>query len=131
MKQSSCSVVILQSHVYIFFTRWFFHRLSLSANFRQTPKMKILFTICLTISVSFAFGQFAIIYDKDSFCNVRSSAVKGNNIIDKLENGHFVYCLPNQTYWTDIDYSKNKRDLNGQVYKDLLIFLSKTRNMHC
>ncbi len=86
--------------------------------------MKILFTICLTIAVSFAFGQFAIIYDKDSFCNVRSSAEKGNNIVDKLENGHIVYCFPNQTNWTDIDYAKNKKDLNGQVYKDRVIFVS-------
>lgn len=90
-----------------------------------TPKMKILFlTIFLTITASFAFGQFAVIYDKDSFCNVRSSAEKGNNIIDKLENGHFVYCFPNNTNWTDIDYSKNNKDLNGQVYKDRLIFVS-------
>lgn len=89
-----------------------------------TFKMKILFTICLTISVSFVFGQFAIIYDKDSFCNVRTSAEKGNNIIDKLENGHIVYCFPNNSNWTDIDYSKNKKDLNGQVYKDRVIFVS-------
>ena len=55
---------------------------------------------------------------------MRSSAGKGNNIIDKLENGHIVYCFLNQTNWTDIDYSKNKNDLNGQVYKDRLIFVS-------
>jgi hypothetical protein len=86
--------------------------------------MRILITIYLTITASFAFGQFAIIYDKDSFCNVRSSGGKGNNIIDKLENGHIVYCFPNTTNWTDIDYSKNSKDLNGQVYKDRLIFVS-------
>jgi hypothetical protein len=78
----------------------------------------------MAIFASFAFGQFAIIYDKDSFCNVRSSAGKSNNIIDKLENGHFVYCFPNNTNWTDIDYSKKNKDLNGQVYKDRLIFVS-------
>ena len=89
-----------------------------------TLKVKILFTICLTISARFVFGQFAVIYDKDSFCNVRSSAKKGNNIIDKLANGHIVYCFPNKTNWTDIDYSKNKKDLNGQVYKDRVIFVS-------
>ena len=96
---------------------------SVACNFMTTLKMKILFTICLTISASFVFGQFAIISDKDGFCNVRSSAEKGNNIIDKLLNGHFVYCFPNNTNWTDIDYSKNNKDLNGQVYKDRMIFV--------
>ena len=86
--------------------------------------MKVFFTLCLTIIASFAFGQFAIIYDKDSFCNVRNFAGKGNNIIDKLKNGHIVYCLLNETNWTDIDYSKNGKDLNGQVYKDRVIFIS-------
>ena len=94
-----------------------------------TLKMKIFFTICLTISVRFFFGQFAIIYDKVSFCNVRSSAEKGNNIIDKLENEQIVYCFPNKTNWTDIDYSKNKKDLNGQVYKDKIIFVSSYLTM--
>jgi hypothetical protein len=89
-----------------------------------TLKMKILFTICLTITASFTFGQFAIIFDKDGFCNVRSSAEKNNNIIDKLSNGHFVYCFPNNTNWTDIDYSKNNKELYGQVYKDRVIFIS-------
>jgi hypothetical protein len=88
------------------------------------PKMKIFFTICFTIFSSFVFGQFAIIYDKDNFCNVRSTSEKGNNIIGNLKNGHIVYCFPNKTNWIDIDYSKNKKDLNGEVYKDRVIFVS-------
>lgn len=86
--------------------------------------MKLFFIICLTITASFAYGQFAIISDKDGFCNVRSSPEKSNNVIDKLANGHLVYCLPNRTNWTDIVYSKYNKDLNGQVYKDRLIFVS-------
>lgn len=89
-----------------------------------TLKMNLFFIICLTITASFAFGQFAIISDKDGFCNVRSSSEKANNIIDKLKNGHFVYCFPNSTNWIDIDYSKDNKDLNGQVYKDRVIFVS-------
>ena len=97
---------------------------NVNSNFRQTKKMKIFFTQCLTIIVSFSFAQFAIVYDKDSFCNVRSFAGKDNNIIDKLKNGYIVYCFQNETNWTDIDYSKNGKALNGQVYKDRVIFIS-------
>ena len=86
--------------------------------------MKILFIFCSTIIPSFAFGQFAIIYDKDSVCNVRSSAKTGNNITDKLKNGHLIYCFANNTNWINIDYTKNKNELNGQVYKDRVIFIS-------
>lgn len=86
--------------------------------------MKLLFTICLTITAIVASSQFGIIYDKDGFCNVRSSAGKGSNIIDTLDNGHIVYCFTNNTNWTDIDYSKNNKGLHGQIYKDRIIFIS-------
>jgi hypothetical protein len=86
--------------------------------------MKKLFTLCLVVSCTTAFGQFAIINDKDGFCNVRSSAGKGDNIIDKLQNGHFVYCFPDSSNWVDIDYSTESKDLQGQVYKSRLKFIS-------
>lgn len=86
--------------------------------------MKITFTIFLTILSCFAFGQFAIIQDKDGYCNVRSSSEKGNNIIDILDNGHLVYVFENDGNWSNIDYSKSNKELNGQVYKDRLRLIS-------
>ena len=86
--------------------------------------MKKLFAIWLVIMSNDALAQFAIINDKDGFCNVRSAAAKGNNIIDKLKNGHIVYCFTNSSNWTDIDYSKNSKECNGQVYKDRVKFIS-------
>lgn len=86
--------------------------------------MKVTFTFFLTLLSCFAFGQFAIIHDQDGYCHVRSSSDKGNNIIDKLYNGHLVYVFEKNGNWTDIDYSKKTEDLNGEVYKDRLILIS-------
>lgn len=91
--------------------------------------MKITFTIFLTLISCFAFGQFGIIHDQDGSCNVRNSAKKGNNIIDKLYNGHLVYVFENNGNWTNIDYTKNTKELNGQVYKDRLILISSYQNV--
>jgi hypothetical protein len=70
--------------------------------------------------VNLVHGQFAIINDKDGNCNVRSTAESGNNITDKLENGHFVFCFEAKGNWINIDYSINNKDLNGYVYNDRL-----------
>ena len=86
--------------------------------------MKISFTALWTLVSSFAFGQFAIIHDTDGYCNVRSSAEKGNNIFDKLYNGHLIYVFENQGNWTPIDYSKKGKELNGLVYQNRLIPIS-------
>jgi hypothetical protein len=82
--------------------------------------MKTFCTFSLLILVNLAHGQFAIIDDKDGFCNIRSAAETGTNITDKLENGHFVYCLEFKENWVNIDYLKNKQDLNGYVYNNRL-----------
>ena len=86
--------------------------------------MKIIFTVCWILISNFVFGQFAIIYDKDGYSNIRSSAEKGINIIDTLENGHLVYYFGTKGNWTTIDYTKNKIELNGQVYNDRLKYIS-------
>ena len=86
--------------------------------------MKIFSAICFVLVSNFVSGQFAIIRDKDGFCNIRSSSEKGNNVIDKLENGHFVYCFETKANWTNIDYTKNNKQLNGQVYNDRLKLIS-------
>lgn len=91
--------------------------------------MKLTFTIFWTLLSCFAFGQFAIIHDKDKYCNVRSSSEKGNNIIDKLDNGHLVYVFENKGNWTTIDYAKKTKEFNGQVYKDRVILISSYLNI--
>ena len=90
----------------------------------MTSYMKSFFSTCWVLASNFVFGQFAIIYDKDGFSNIRSSTEKGNNIIDKLENGHLVYFFETNGNWTNVDYTKNKKELNGQVYKDRLKYIS-------
>ncbi len=86
--------------------------------------MKVALAIFWIFLSCMAFGQFAIIHDQDGYCNVRSSSDKGNNIIDKLGNGHLVYIFENNGNWTNIDYSKKSKELYGQVYKDRLTPIS-------
>lgn len=82
--------------------------------------MKTFYTFLLLMLVNLVHGQFAIINDKDGNCNVRSTAESGNNITDKLENGHFVFCFETKGNWINIDYSINNKDFNGYVYNDRL-----------
>jgi hypothetical protein len=84
------------------------------------PVMKTFYTFLLLMLVNLVHGQFAIIDDKDGNCNVRSTAESGNNITDKLENGHFVFCLETKGNWVNIDYSINNQDFNGYVYNSRL-----------
>jgi hypothetical protein len=86
--------------------------------------MKIFFTIWGVLISTFLSGQFAIINDKDGFSNVRNSIKTGINIIDKLPNGHFVYCLETKGNWISIDYTKNNKEFSGQIYKDKLKLIS-------
>ena len=76
------------------------------------------FLLFLTFFFStLTYGQFAIICDKDGYTNVRTDSEKGNNIADKLQNGHLIYCLDDKGNWTNIDYLKNKKELNGYIYE--------------
>jgi hypothetical protein len=86
--------------------------------------MKILFTHILIFISSFTFAQFAIVQDKDGYCNVRDSADIAANIKDKLNNGHFVYVFQKKDNWMDIGYTKNKADLSGFIYHDRLQLIS-------
>lgn len=79
--------------------------------------MKIFFTICFTLISSFVLGQIAIIYVKDGSCNVRSSGKKGNNIVDKLENGHLVYCFEQMETGPVLIIQKIKRNLMDRFIK--------------
>jgi hypothetical protein len=70
------------------------------------------------------FGQFAVIADKDGYCNVRSSAVSGNNIIDKLDNEQVVYCFEDDTGWININYTKSNKDKGGYIYKGRVKYIT-------
>jgi hypothetical protein len=85
---------------------------------------KILFLVLISIS-KYSFGQFAIISDRDGYINVRKGASKDNAIVDKLKNGHLIYCLEVKGHWTNIDYSKNNNDLTGYIYYDRCALISK------
>lgn len=80
--------------------------------------MKQFLTLLLLLWHSFTFGQFAIVNDKDSLLNVREDGQANSKVVDKLPNGHLIYCFENKGNWTNIDYTKKGKELNGYVYKD-------------
>jgi hypothetical protein len=76
--------------------------------------LTILFLTCVINS----FGQFAIVYDSEGLLNVREDGQQNSKVIDKLQNGHLIYCFENKGNWTNIDYTKKNEELNGYVYND-------------
>src|SRR5690242_11268345 len=82
--------------------------------------MKFVCTILFLILVNLVNAQFAIIDDKDGFCNVRVNPGKGDNIIDKLENGCIVLCGEVNGNWVDVFYLKNNEEPEGYVYNNRL-----------
>lgn len=80
--------------------------------------MRKLLTISFLLFFKFSFGQFAIVSDNDGYINVREDGTTNCKIVEKLNNGHLIYCFENKGNWTNIDYTKNNKDQNGYVYKD-------------
>lgn len=80
--------------------------------------MRQILTLILLIYFSNSFGQFAIVTDKDNFVNVREDGIQNSKVIEKLQNGHLIYCFDNKGNWTNINYDKNGKDGSGYVYKD-------------
>lgn len=80
--------------------------------------MKYPLTVSLLICFLNAFGQFAVVSDADGFLNVRADGQQNSKVIDKLENGHLIYCFEKKGNWTNIDYAKAVEELNGYVYQD-------------
>ncbi|MBX2920678.1 MAG: hypothetical protein KF746_00700 [Chitinophagaceae bacterium] len=81
----------------------------------------IFFIILLSLST---YAQFAIIADQDGYVNVRTGKETGSKITDTLKNGHLIFCFENEGNRTNIDYSKNGKELNGFVYKDRYTLIS-------
>jgi hypothetical protein len=86
--------------------------------------MKAMTTILLTILSNVAIAQFAVIDDKDGYSNIRRAPELGNNIQDKLENGHLVYCMDTQGNWVIADYDIKNQSKDGCIYKDRLKLVS-------
>ena len=80
--------------------------------------MKQILTFTLILLTSICNGQFAIVTDKDSLLNVREDGTTNSKVVDRLQNGHLIYCFEDKGNWTNIDYTKNNKELNGYVYKD-------------
>jgi hypothetical protein len=80
--------------------------------------MKQFLTILLLLSFKNLFSQFAIVYDPDGKVNVREDGLANSKVIDQLENGHLIYYFENKGNWSNIDYSKEGKILNGYIYKD-------------
>jgi len=88
---------------------------------------KTLFLLLLSFQLS--YSQFGIINDVDGYVNVRSTAQKGNNISDKLQNGSVVYYFEPQGNWVSIDYKKNGKECNGYIYKDRIKYITDFKNV--
>jgi hypothetical protein len=74
--------------------------------------------------------QFAVIHDNDGFVNIRSSkSLRENNIIDRLENGFVVTHFGSEGNWINIDYQKDKKDLNGYIYFNRVNEISKFKEI--
>jgi hypothetical protein len=80
--------------------------------------MKQILIFILLFWYSISFAQFAIVNDKDSLLNVREAGQTSSKVVDKLQNGHLIYCFENNGNWTNIDYIKKGKELNGYVYED-------------
>ena len=85
---------------------------------RRHSITKQFLTLLLLLICSNSFGQFAIVNDKDSYLNIRENGLQTSKVIDKLQNGHLVYCLELKGNWVNIDYTKRGKEFNGYIYKD-------------
>jgi len=80
--------------------------------------MKQTLTFILLLLTSTCFGQFAIVNDKDGYLNIREDGKINSKIVDRLQNGHLIYCFEDKGNWVNIDYTKNNIEFNGYIYKD-------------
>ena len=86
-----------------------------------TMKTKLLILTLLFWQV--AFGQFALIADKDGFVNVRSAAGTSNEIIDTVHNGQIVFCLEAENDWYPVDYDLSNKQKSGYIHKSRVKFI--------
>lgn len=66
---------------------------------------RIFFIFSALLYLHPAFGQFAIVADKDGYVNVRDAANSGDNVMDTLHDGRLVYMLDAENGWISVDYN--------------------------
>ena len=76
------------------------------------------FTILFLFCFYKSSAQFAIVNDVDGFVNIREGADRNSKAIDKLNNGHLIYCFENKGNWTNIDYTHKNKECNGYIYNN-------------
>lgn len=91
--------------------------------------MKQFFCLVLIFLFNQSFAQFAVIKDKDGYCNVRDIKGKKKNILDKLNNGHLIYCFGNEGKWTSIDYPKHKMNLTGKIFLNRYTYINEYKRI--
>ncbi len=91
--------------------------------------MKFAMLAALLFIINLAHGQFAFVSDKDGFVNVRSKAGAGNSISDTLRNSHLVYCFQTENNWSNIQYTKQKKECSGFIYHDRIKLVSGFENI--
>jgi hypothetical protein len=80
--------------------------------------MRTFLTLVFLAVLKTTFGQFALIQDPDGFANVRDSSWINSKTIDKLENGHLVWCYETQGNWLYVDYKVKGEGRGGFIYED-------------
>lgn len=80
--------------------------------------MKQFLIFIFLVFTSICFGQFAIVDDKDNSLNIRENETTNSKIVDKLTNGHLIYCFESKGNWSDINYNKNNKERSGYIYKN-------------
>lgn len=91
-------------------------------------KKYLIFSLLFISTIS--YGQFAIVLDKDGSTNVRLNGNSNSKIVDTLQNGHLIYCLENKGNWANIDYTKERKESNGYIYKDRYKLISTFLQIH-
>ena len=87
-------------------------------NSEMYRKLSILLFLCFLLFFKISTSaQFAIVSDSDGFVNVREDGSRNCKVIDKLNNGHLLYCFENKGNRTNIDYTLLEKERNGYIYK--------------
>jgi hypothetical protein len=71
-----------------------------------------------------AVAQFAIVRDKDGYCNVRVQPSTNSKVSDRLANNEVVYCFEKENNWWSVDYGDDG-EKHGYIYADRLQLLSE------
>lgn len=89
----------------------------------------LFFTTVTMAQTNDPFWEFAVVKDKDGYCNVRRSGEVTGNVTDKLYNGDLVLVAEKQGNWMLVGYRKNNEERFGFIYYDRLQLVSSYKNI--